>query len=807
MTTTWRRAAALTSGLLLALALPGPASGAPTGPDPVRAEPPSATISKDPPRTAEKFTDNLVSPLEQHRQSLHQQALRQMLTKQATPRKDGKGSTVVDLAPNQAAKKPGEAGTTTHAEVARTRTDKIFVILADFGTQRHPDYPDQNTSVFFDGPQRFDGPAANTIPQPNRLTDNTTTWRPNFDREYFQNLYFSREPGAQSLANYYSAQSTGQYTVDGEVSDWVRVPYNEARYGRSDGFPCTGHICSNVWALISDGVNAWVADQEAKGRTLDDIRAELSTFDQWDRYDSNNNGNFNEPDGYLDHFQIVHAGPDQASLSSLYGEDAIWSHRWYENQTDIGVTGPPGDKLGGAQIGDTGYWVGDYTIQAENAPMGVYTHEFGHDLGLPDEYDAYGNDAATGFWTLMSAGPYLGMGGTEVGGHPGGLSAWDKLQLGWLNFAVSYYGEDGTFDLGLPETPGDLPQALAVVLPEKHVLFQLGQPPEGTHAWWSGRGDNLHSALIRFLSLPAGAPAQLKFKAWYDMEFQFDTATVEVNDGTGWHTVAGSITVPSLGNVITGRSNGWKDATFDLSAYAGRTVQLRIRYDTDSSVTSLGLLMDQFSATSGTTTLFTDGAETGSNGWIPAGFRASTGVEDAYYPQYYLAEYRTYAGQDASLRTGPYNYGFLRTRPNFVEHYPYQSGLLVWQWDTSMTDNTVSLHPCQGQILAVDASPQIMRAPSGAMWRPRVQIYDAPFSANRTDAFRLHDQNVLQIIHSHPGVATFDDNQQYCSPELPFSGVTTAGSGTQIQVTGQSDTDLSVSVTYAPVPDRAAHPQ
>ncbi|OLB75824.1 MAG: hypothetical protein AUI14_20260 [Actinobacteria bacterium 13_2_20CM_2_71_6] len=267
--------------------------------------------------------------------------------------------------------------------------------------------------------------------------------------------------------------------------------------------------------------------------------------------------------------------------------------------------------------------------------------------------------------------------------------------------------------------------------------------------------------------------------------------------------MAGSITVPALGNVITGRSNGWKDATFDLSAYAGKAIQLRIRYDTDASVTSLGILLDQFSATAGGTVLFTDGAESGSNGWIPVGFRASTGIEDAYYPQYYLAEYRAYAGQDSSLRTGPYNYGFLRTRPNFVEHYPYQDGLLIWQWDTSMLDNSVSLHPCQGQILAVDASPQIMRAPGGAMWRPRVQIYDATFSPYPTKSFWLHNQNVPQIVHSHPGVATFDDNQQYCQPELPYAGVLTAASGTRIQVLSQTDTAISVSVTYAPAPDAA----
>ena len=76
-------------------------------------------------------------------------------------------------------------------------------------------------------------------------------------------------------------------------------------------------------------MNQWVADQKAAGRTTAQITADLKTFDQWDRYDYDGDGNFNEPDGYIDHFQIVHAGGDQADGDPNQGEDAIWSHRWY----------------------------------------------------------------------------------------------------------------------------------------------------------------------------------------------------------------------------------------------------------------------------------------------------------------------------------------------------------------------------------------------------------------------------------------------------------------------------------------------
>ena len=49
------------------------------------------------------------------------------------------------------------------------------------------------------------------------------------------------------MKKYYEKQSSGRYSVDGLVTDWVKVKYNEARYGRSNGFPCAGNVCNNTW--------------------------------------------------------------------------------------------------------------------------------------------------------------------------------------------------------------------------------------------------------------------------------------------------------------------------------------------------------------------------------------------------------------------------------------------------------------------------------------------------------------------------------------------------------------------------------
>ena len=38
---------------------------------------------------------------------------------------------------------------------------------------------------------------------------------------------------------------------------------------------------------------------------------------------------------------------------------------------------------------------------------------------------------------------------------------------------------------------------------------------------------------------------------------------------------------------------------------------------------------------------------------------------------------------DKYLKTGPYNFGYANTKPDWVDHYAYQQGLLISYWDTS----------------------------------------------------------------------------------------------------------------------------
>ena len=87
---------------------------------------------------------------------------------------------------------------------------------------------------------------------------------------------------------------------------------------------------------------------------MTEIQDYLKTFDKQDRYDFDGDGDFNEPDGYIDHFQIVHAGGDEADGDPIYGVDAIWSHRWNAQIEPFG-TGPEGGApIGGVNVGEGG---------------------------------------------------------------------------------------------------------------------------------------------------------------------------------------------------------------------------------------------------------------------------------------------------------------------------------------------------------------------------------------------------------------------------------------------------------------------
>ena len=184
-------------------------------------------------------------------------------------------------------------------------------------------------------------------------------------------------------------------------------------------------------------------------------------------------------------------------------------------------------------------------------------------------------------------------------------------------------------------------------------------------------------------------------------------------------------------------------------------------------------------------TSVTDDVESGDNGWVAnGGFRRIDGSVTNTATRYYLAENRVYGGYDKTLQTGPYNFGFSNTRPDWVERFPYQNGLLVWYINNEYTDNNTAVHPGYGQVLPVDARPAPVTFPDGKLLGNRRQPFDATFGQEKTDAVTFHRNGVPTTVPSSKGIPTFDDTNpnRYWTADNPWSSTKVAGTGTSITV-------------------------
>ncbi|MBX6342934.1 MAG: immune inhibitor A, partial [Thermomicrobiaceae bacterium] len=336
-------------------------------------------------------------------------------------------------------------------------------------------------------------------------------------------------------------------------------------------------------------------------------------------------------------------------------------------------------------------------------------------------------------------------------------------------------------------------QGLIVILPKRNRTITINTPYAGQYEWWSGMGDDLNNTLTRTIDLTGVGSAALTAKGWYQIEAGYDYlyAEVSTDGGASWTAIPGTVNGTAIGTDgggkpgLDGFSNGWVDLAYDLSAYAGQSIQFRFRYYTDGGVAYKGFAADEIAIVADGQTVFTDGAESGDNGWTASGFSRFQGSATNAYSNYYIAEYRQYRGFDDTLRTGPYN--FPDPTGNWVEHFPYQDGLLISYWDTFYRDNNVGAHPGEGLILPIDAHPQPLLRANGTPWRTRIQVFDATFSLEPTDAITLSSfdaqGNLVPVTYpSQPGVRAFNDLNSYWFASKPDAGVKVPKTGTVIEV-------------------------
>jgi immune inhibitor A len=605
------------------------------------------------------------------------------------------------------------------------------------------------------------GPLHNQMPQPT-APDNTTYWIPDFSTQHYNDMLFSKT-GA-SMYTYFMEQSGSLFGVTGQAYGWYQVGQPESFYGANDA---NGDDI-NPWQLIRDAVTA-------AGDSIP-----WAEYDQEDPYDLDGDGITMEPDHFIDHVQFVHAGADEAAGGGAQGSDAIWSHSWWAY---IGGDNPlyPGMGLGGVKCGSSDIYVGPYTINPEDGTIGVFCHEFIHDLGIPDVYDTIysGEESAEG-WTIMSYGSWWGAPGQPVGTSPCAMSIWEKYALGWVDPIVIEPGDPvRKINLRAVEQPGNNSEAIRVSLPPYEYTTTVQPPYAGSWEWYSGKGDNFNYSITHQLSLAPGVPAQLSFWTWYDIEAGYDYAYVESSDdGVSWAILPGNLTVDD-GNghqALSGSSTGWQQATYSFTPYTAAPF-IRLRYYTDGGVQGAGWLWDELSVTQSGVVVFADDAETDTGWTANAGstWQRTTGTITQMATHYYLLEWREPIGFDVCMNSW---YNWISSAAGYAEFYKATPGMLVWYRTTEFGDNHVGVHPWQGYLLLVDSkynwipaygtesiTKKLFKLKNTPMpVRTRINLADAAFGVGATIPVSLTSwfgYPARITLAQRAQTATFDDTKSW----------------------------------------------
>jgi immune inhibitor A len=609
------------------------------------------------------------------------------------------------------------------------------------------EFPNETTFDWCGETVTMAGPLHNQIAPPGKR-DNNTVWYEDTNPELYDELYFGVGPDAgviinhpnlgpvdlrgYTMANYYLEQSEGRFLPVGLIyPKWLQAQYAEGYYGQDscDGFD------SSVYAgeLVIEVVEA--------------IKVDDPSF-PWQDFDGDGNG-------IVDNFTVIHAGMGQEAGGGAQGDFSIWSHA-----SLIGwPTGHLACAAGSVGCPDRDIYVREYSMDPENIDIGVIAEEFGHAaFGLPDLYQT-DYQGSVAFWAIMESGSWNGILG---GMQPAPFPLWFRYLIGWSQPAeVDYTTALAEFKVGQHSLrPPGTEQGIKINLPDKAVV--IPNPLNSGQAWWSDKGDLLTNSIVHEFDLTGAAAPIFSFNSHWSMEVDWDGGYVEVSTdgGATWTALPdmdGFFTQNRLnGNnaalnwVLTGEGAGL--LRFDLSAYAGQVILLRLNYVTDLAVIWDGWWADDITLADGANTLFFDDVETGGVGWTTETWQVVPLTKT--YPRYYLAEWRNQSGFDRGLAYA-YETVYADDDEWQVERVPYtMPGMLLYfrdgsyAFDYTLSDSWYdppSYGPKHG-LLVVDSHPfpyfwADVQYPAGAKkvrLDNRVQAADAPFTLQDTTPFTIH---------------------------------------------------------------------
>lgn len=468
---------------------------------------------------------------------------------------------------------------------------------------------------------------------------------------------------------------------------WYQLPGTQGYYGSDSTASAYPGFLSGQAALINIDNGCGPV-----GKLVYDAATEMDPDVDFNDFDSNR-------DGWVDFFELVYQGqpeniigetgvnnvwPHSSNLAYYY-TDGYTTHDRLRDHQDRPLFWTD-DTHSATTLTNTGkpayVRVGAYNVNAEFSDAITFAHEYGHSLGLPDNYST-GSRNTMDDWDLMASGP----------GH---MSMWDKQELGWIVPIELTSGQTltGQHELkhdtnqvkwkdsgGNPYTlTGNVHNAevYKVNLP-KTQLFDPAIIPSGSWVYYSQSGNDFgypgHLLDISFdANQTAGASnLKLQFKSWFEIEKDYDYGYLQVcqyrgnpstlqcdnlpsindageggpttsstnpngnNHGNGITCVSGSNSNPTCG-VVSYPEPVFITDEFDLSAYAGQDFIVRWDYSTDPGAAYRGWVIDDIELLKNGTRVFFDDAEDPQksndgthayNGWIRS--NGSSSQEHAYW--------------------------------------------------------------------------------------------------------------------------------------------------------------------------------
>ncbi|MBH0039244.1 immune inhibitor A domain-containing protein [Pseudoalteromonas sp. SWN166] len=605
------------------------------------------------------------------------------------------------------------------------------------------------------------------------VAQDTDMFYADYSTEHYQQMLFNTQsyagPEGQSLstaADYYKAASGNSLNFNGQVYGWVTADNNAKVYGERQGTTRD----KNAPALVKEAVEKAVAQ----------FNINLADYDLTDLDDIDGDGILNEPNGIIDHVMIFHSSIGEESGGGYLGTDAIWSHRYYVFDENSGPS-----EIAGSNIKLSGY-----TISPIDAGIGVVVHEFGHDLGLLDEYDLQSNTVGepVASWSVMSTGSWAG---SPRGSEPVMFSPYaleylqNRYQGNWVNQLTLDMDEiDANAQQTLINTAStsQLQSQIKITLPSRLEKFKT--PVEGDFQYYSNTGDNVSNSLVNSVTLPNTTEAlTLSFIAYYSIERDYDLVQVKVNEEpiASNYTQAINPYYGDIGPYISGDSffnsdakqpNGYLTHKFDLSAYAGQTIDLKIEYITDANTHYYGFVVDDMRIEQSDTLIWQNNAQD----QINTEFNGFEKIGSYIYasPSHYYLQLRSYTGVDSSLQTEQYS-----------------PGLLLWYSNESQADNNTTEHPGSGFALVVDADQRSIN--KGSTQNPAataIQIRDAAFS--------LYPQRAGLGDDDLSAITQFSDKTDYSFTAQKPSGVVLPQVGFGFSIINQStdSEDVEVQLNY-----------